>query len=203
VAARYSPEYYIIVKEPLWYLGGIWTGAGGMLNEGVTVDQWVELTEELADAVREASLGTSIGIAIALPFQESIDYLIKADALEEIDFVGVDIYNLRSLDAIEEHTEELSKPRWILETWDGIPDSQIGQMWRTRSASEWIRMMANYAQSRGYVGLATFYNLWLCYDYGPKPWSIEEVGNRLDKRQETFHTLQELVQRVGVSSREP
>ena len=190
MAARYKPEYYVVVKEPVWYMGGTWAGSRGMITEQVTVEQWVELTEQLAATVRNASPETLVGIAIALPFPESKNYLVKAQELDNVDFVGIDIYSLRYLDTVEGYLPQIKKPRWILETWDGNPDTQQGQIWRTRSAAEWIKMISYYAQSRGFSGLATFYNLWLCYYYAGKPRSLDGVRVLLDKRQKSFYALQ-------------
>ncbi|MBU7004730.1 MAG: hypothetical protein HXS50_04135, partial [Theionarchaea archaeon] len=72
------------------------------------------------------------------------------------------------------------------------PDRQEGQHWRRTSSAEWIRMMDSYAQSRGFVGMASFYNLFLCYDYGPKPGTFIDVWFALDDRQESFFALQDI-----------
>ncbi len=200
LAARFQPEYYIVVKEPTWYMGGRWTSPGGMLTEMVTVDQWLELTRQLCDAIKAASPGTQRGIAIALPFPESQDYLMKADKLEGLDFVGIDIYSHRHIGTVEGYVQKITKPKWILESWDGHPDTQIGQRWRTRSAAEWIKMISHYAQSRDFVGLATFYNLWLCYDYGMKPRNFDQVRAALDNRRKSFYALQTVIRSIAPDS---
>ncbi len=193
LAARYEPDYYIVVKEPSWYLGMSWTGPAGMLTETTTVDQWVTLTQQLCDAVKQASPGTLTGVAVALPYQQSLNYLMEVDELENLDFVGVDVYRLFHLGILEEYLPQLSKPKWILETWDGNPDEQEGEIWRRTTSAEWIMMMSRYAQSKGFEGMATFFNLYLCYDYSGKPTTLDQVRDALDDRQESFYVLRRAI----------
>jgi hypothetical protein len=193
LAARYQPEYYVVVKEPFWYLGMDWTGPAGMLTESTTVEQWVLLTQRLCDEVKRVSPSTLTGVAIALPFPESVEYLIDADKLQNLDFVGIDLYNVMHLETVEYLLPQLTKPRWILETWDGNPDDHQGETWRRTTSAEWIRMVANYAKSRGLEGMATFFNLFLCYDYGGKPIAFDQVRVALNNRQESFYALRSVI----------
>ena len=193
LASRYKPEYYIVVKEPSWYFGMNWASPGGMLTQTTTVEQWVSLTQRLCDEVKRVSPSTRTGVAIALPFQQSLDYLVSADKLQTLDFVGIDVYNILHLGTVDPYLALLTKPKWILETWDGNPDGQQGQMWRRTTSAEWIGAMANYAQSKGFEGMATFFNLWLCYDYSGKPVTFDQVRSALDTRQESFYALQSVV----------
>jgi hypothetical protein len=193
IAERYKPEYYVIVDEPVWYAGMDWTRPGGMLTETVSVDQWVRLTEVLCETVRKVSPSTELGVAIALPYSESQNYILRADSLKNVDFVGIDIFNLDHFEVIDGFVDALKKPKWILQTWDGIPDRHRGIGWRTESAATWLRVVDNYAKSRGFVGVVTFFNLWLCQDYAsPRPRSFQDVRQRLDERQPAFYVLQEL-----------
>jgi len=192
LASRYRPEYYVVVKEPIWYMAMNWSAPGGMLTESVSVAQWVSLTEQLCASVKNASPTTATGVSIALPYQESLDYLMGVQDIDEVDFVGIDIYRLRDLDVLETIDAGLTKEKWILETWDGHPETQEGQGWRATSAAEWITMISNYARSWGYAGISTFYNLYLCFDYEGPPGDLGEFLDMLDWRQESFYALQAL-----------
>ena len=136
IATRYQPDYYIIIKEPIWYMGMNWTTPIGMISEVVSVEQWLVLTQQLSDAVKSASPQTLIGVSIALPYLQSQVYLAFADQLPGIDFVGIDVYSLTNLDVLDTGVGAITKPKWIMETWDGHPDRQEGQYWRRTSSAE-------------------------------------------------------------------
>jgi hypothetical protein len=62
LAARYQPDYYIVVKEPRWYIPTISDATTNPLVQSAS--EWVTLTQELITAVHAVSPNTKIGASV-------------------------------------------------------------------------------------------------------------------------------------------
>jgi len=199
LATRYEPEYYVVVKEPAWYNGLSWSEPGGMLLSSPTVSDWLELTDRACSAVKRASQGTVTMVAV-IPgdasggdhFPESREYFIAAHGIESVDVVGVDVYSVADLLRVEGMLDSLTgegKPHWILETWEGHPDTQ-DEGWRVWSHADWLALVSRYAQNLAFEGVVTFYNRCLCYAGSERPGSFQEWDEWLENRTPAFEVLE-------------
>ncbi|MBU7004731.1 MAG: hypothetical protein HXS50_04140 [Theionarchaea archaeon] len=197
LALAYQPEYYVVVKEPAWYQGLSWGSPGGMLTEIPTLDDWLELTEEACRAVKSVSHSTVTMVSVIpgsedhLP--ESAIYFREVQRIESVDAVGFDIYGIADLSRVDRILADLptSKPLWILETWDGHPDEQSAE-WRIWSQSDWLALIARYANHHEFEGVVTFYSRCFCYIGSDRPSNLVEWWNLLDRRTPAFYNFEKM-----------
>ncbi len=125
VAARYRPDYYVVVKEPGWY----WMmPARALLSQPwARTQDWIDLTHWLVDAVKKASPKTKTAIAVpgdSLYGGRTSDMLLAwyraALAMPNLDILGFDNYNARSFGDAQRFMREAGpakKEFWLLEAW--------------------------------------------------------------------------------------
>ncbi|MCL5067025.1 MAG: hypothetical protein M1368_01565, partial [Thaumarchaeota archaeon] len=122
LAAIYKPDYYIVVKEPGWYVPMV---SDARTNpEFQSVSSWTNLTVALTEAVHSVSANTQIGVAISASSLDSQptfygQYLDAADQMTGISFLGFDIYTPNGFNATSDYVHSSSpvKPLWIAEAW--------------------------------------------------------------------------------------
>ncbi len=102
LASLYHPEYYIVVKEPGWYYPMISDRFTNPLVYNAT--QWIDLTQNLVQAVKNVSPSTQVGVAVAafdlyngsqpkgggLSF--NVQYLHGVESIKNLSFIGFDMY---------------------------------------------------------------------------------------------------------------
>ena len=159
LAALFHPKYYIVVKEPGWYVPMICDAATNPLFQ--SVNDWVGLTQNLTNAVKAASLSAQIGVSIAAGYTTTqpafyIQYVNEAQQLSGISFIGFDIYTSSDQVSVEHflYNYPPSKPIWIAESWSNPDPSTQAQ---AQSDAQWMKSFYSYAQSIKAKMLIPFY----------------------------------------------
>jgi hypothetical protein len=62
LAALFHPKYYIVIKEPGWYVPMVCDAATNPLFQSVS--DWIDLTQNLTNAVKAASPSTLVGVSV-------------------------------------------------------------------------------------------------------------------------------------------
>lgn len=165
VAARYHPDYYVVVKEPPWYfpmLSGypLSLATSGALN----VSQWMNLTQRLVEAVKNVSPNTKVGVAVTgdmyhqqLPI--SLDYLVAARNVSGLDFIAFDIYTPNAWNDTKRFLNTYGsggKQVWIAEAWSGTAPDIFNQS-REQFDAQWMQTIHTYAESIHAQYLIPFY----------------------------------------------
>jgi hypothetical protein len=123
LAALYHPDYYIVVKEPGWYVPLVSDATTNPLFQNI--NDWLGLTQNLTNAVQAASPNTVIGVAIAAnSLVESngafyAQYLNQVQSISGISFIGFDVYGQSDQTATQNYLSQNppSKSVWIPEAW--------------------------------------------------------------------------------------
>ncbi len=162
IAASYQPDYYIVVKEPGWYVPMVSDATTNPRFQNVSV--WLSLTQNLTNAVHSASPSTVVGVAIAansLTQAEGAfysEYLNRAQAIAGISFVGFDIYSQNDQKATQTYLSQNppSKAVWIPEAWSTANGSAINGS--PSQDAEWMLSMYRFASSIDAAFLIPFYS---------------------------------------------
>ena len=124
IMIRYNPEYVNLLGEaPSWMQAQI--------SELVTVDQWIDLTEEAVSLVKLLNPSTYVVVDTALPHpfnnHANIRWYKQLVARDnEIDAFGLDIYGLLGFQYYEDNenllhvAKEYKRDIWIGQTWNDI-----------------------------------------------------------------------------------
>lgn len=168
LAALYHPKYYVVVKEPGWYYPMI---SDRLINPLVyNATQWIDLTQSLADAVKNVSPTTSVGVAVAaydlyngsqpkgggLSF--SVQYMRGVEGIKNVDLIGFDIYGIAEFYGTMKFLDSYGdggKLIWIPEAWSfATPDNY------TESAldSEWMTVLYYFALKINATEVMPFYS---------------------------------------------
>ncbi|MDA4131774.1 MAG: hypothetical protein OK454_01435 [Thaumarchaeota archaeon] len=159
LATLFHPKYYIVIKEPGWYVPMVCDAATNPLFQ--SVNDWLGLTQNLTNAVLTASPSTQVGVAIAAGYTTAnptfyIQYLNEAQMLSGISFIGFDIYSQSDQATVEHflYNYPPSKPIWIAEAWSNpAPTTQA----QAQSDAQWMKSFYSYAQSIKAKMLIPFY----------------------------------------------
>lgn len=120
--AEDQPPYYVIVTEPETYK--TYSAVEEPEDDAARLHAWVTHTQNLIEIVEEVSPETQIGIIIDVTNDFERDYYEQMLATEGLDFVGVSVYQIVGIDAIEDLLNDYGplpdgKTLWITETWFG------------------------------------------------------------------------------------
>jgi hypothetical protein len=123
LAALFQPNYYIVVKEPGWYVPMVSDATTNPLFQNIT--DWLGLTQNLTKAVQAASPSTVIGVAIAANSLVQANgafyaqYLNQVQSIPGISFIGFDVYGQSDQTAAQNYLSQNppSKSVWIPEAW--------------------------------------------------------------------------------------
>jgi len=159
LAALYHPKFYIVVKEPGWYVPMVCDAATNPLFQSVS--DWIGLTQNLTNAVRTASPKTQIGVAVSAGYT-AIDpafygqYLDQVQHVSGISFIGFDIYSSSDQATVQNYlyANPPSKPIWIAEAWS---NSNMTTSAQAQSDAQWMKSFYSYAQSINARMLIPFY----------------------------------------------
>ena len=123
-AAAYHPDYYIVIKEPGWYVPMVSDATTNPQFQNATV--WVALTQQLVTAVQQASPTTKIGVSIGADVgghsQFYNDFLKGVEGIEGLSFIGFDVYNVAAVAYTQTFLSTIGsgdKSVWIAEAWSG------------------------------------------------------------------------------------
>jgi hypothetical protein len=202
IAARYKPDYYVVVKEPGWY----WLMPSDFLYSQpfAKPEEWIELTRQLVAAVKQVS--PQILTAVAVPgdsiyhgkARETIlAYYTAVTRLPGLDIVGFDNYNAQSFDDTERFIAENGlhgKQLWLLEAW-----SHTGRMTppgREPIDRDFVEAASGFAEHVNAGGVVFFFSKYLA-SYDPLPTTEPELLEFYSKRTSVFHAIQDVARRVG------
>jgi hypothetical protein len=158
LAALYHPKYYIVIKEPGWYVPMVCDAATNPLFK--SVDDWLSLTQNLTNAVKQASHSTQVGVSVSGGFGQShafyVQYLNGVQRLSGLSFVGFDIYSSSDQAHVRNYLSANPplKPVWIAEAWSSPNPTTSAQ---AQSDARWMTSFYSYAQSISAKMLIPFY----------------------------------------------
>jgi len=140
IAERYQPDIFVVLHEP--------TTMAGRLGMEVTPREWCDFVRDVGAAVRKVAPKARLGAGF-LGHEEK--YFTPMLALRELDCVSFDIYDIRTLAAINAmipRAREAGKAVYLEETWRSP----------VYTAKEGVRPTLDTISCTG-VGLAAFENL--------------------------------------------
>ena len=160
LAALYHPDYYIVIKEPGWYLPFVSDAGSNSLYQSAS--DWVGLTQNLTKAVLAASPSTKVGVSVAagsinkgsLTFYTQ--FLNQVQSVPGLSFIGLDIYGqtgqMAALNYLSKNPPQ--KPVWIAETWSSPSPTKLTQ---ALADAQWIRSIYQFGHSIGATMLMPFF----------------------------------------------
>jgi hypothetical protein len=157
LAALYHPDYYIVVKEPGWYVP--------MVSDSTTnpafqsASSWLSLTQTLASAVQKASPKTVVGVAVGaddIKNQPAFYSAYLNGVQGMVGFIGFDIYDTIGQTATTNYLTANSPKTavWIAETWSNPNPTTSAQ---AQSDAAWMKSIYQYGQQIGARMLIPFY----------------------------------------------
>jgi len=206
LAALYHPDYYVVVKEPGWYVPMVSDAATNPQFQSVSV--WLSLTQNLTNAVHAVSPSTVVGVAIAANSLTQKDgafysqYLNQVQAIPGMSFIGFDIYGTNDQTATQNYlsANPPSKSVWIPETWstpngaalDGNPSQDAA----------WIVSIFTFALSVHAAFLIPFYtDDFASYNLVVNaPTSAAQILSLYQDRTPIFSALENVMSTVSTSS---
>jgi hypothetical protein len=160
LAALYHPDYYIVIKEPGWYVPMVSDAATNPLFQ--SVNDWLGLTQNLTNSVHSVSPNTIVGVSVSAGGLYSagrafyVQYLKQVQTVTGLSFVGFDTYGSVDQAAVQYYlsTNTPSKPIWIAESWSSLTP---GTAARAQSDAAWMKSFYAYGQQIGAKMLIPFY----------------------------------------------
>ena len=197
IASLYKPDYYIVVKEPGWYVPMVSDARTNPTFQSVS--SWTNLTASLAAAVCSVSPNTQVGIAVAadsLSKQPAFyrPYLNAADQMSSVSFLGFDIYDPLGFNATQDyaHANTPAKPLWIAEAWSEPSPPTNPAM--ENSDAVWIQALYYFAQSQIHASMIIpFYDLAFA-QYAQLSGSVVPSVSFFDQRTPVFYEYQRIIQ---------
>ncbi len=153
LASAYHPDYYIVIKEPGWYVDLV---SDSRTNpQFQSTSSWLALTNRLASAVLSVSPNTKVGISVAADSlgsnpQMYVPYLQGVEKIPAISFIGFDIYSSSGMVSTAKFLSMLGsggKSVWIAETWS-TDGSAVYDSSRAQTDATWIQEICNFAHSQ-------------------------------------------------------
>jgi hypothetical protein len=193
LAARYKPDYYIVVKEPGWYAPMISDIATNSLTQNP--GEWIQLTQALASSVMSVSPTTRVGIAVAADSLRSkpslyVPYLNGCSQLTSLSFIGFDIYTATGQTATQNFLALNgvgSKAVWIAEAWSSEPPSGTPQ-----GDAQWMSSIYQYAvQIHARVLIPFYSDLFADYTLSSQT-NATSIVSLYNNRTPVFHAFQSL-----------
>jgi len=153
LAALYHPDYYIVIKEPGWYVPMV---SDARTNPSFqNASDWLNLTETLAETVLSVSPDTAVGVSIASASLGSnpslyIPYMMGISKLSGISFVGFDIYSVAGFSETRTYLNQYGnggKSIWIAEAWSTTNSPPNTTVQKQLDAS-WIKVLYYFGESQ-------------------------------------------------------
>lgn len=197
LAELYKPDYYIVVKEPGWYVPMVSDARTNPTFQSVS--SWTNLTLALTEAVHSVSPNTKVGVAISASSLNSQptfygQYLDAADQMTGISFLGFDIYTPNGFNATSDYVRSSSptKSLWIAEAWSEANPPTNPAM--ANSDAVWIQALYYFAQSQIHAEMIIpFYDLAFA-QYAQLSGSVVPSVSFFDSRTPVFYEYQRIIQ---------
>ncbi len=113
----YKPDYYVVVKEPTWYMD-----IDPMISTNTTPMMWYELALEACDIVKGINPETKTAVAVYPSGRLAEGFFELAADISNLDIMGVDCYDTNDLQITTDDLIPLvpdDKEIWMLESWNG------------------------------------------------------------------------------------
>ena len=161
LAALYHPDYYVVVKEPGWYVPLVSDATTNPLFQNI--NDWLGLTQNLTKAVQAASSNTVVGVAIAANSLTQANgafyaqYLNQVQSISGISFIGFDVYGQSDQTATQTYLSKNppSKSVWIPEAWSTATGAPLSGS--PSQDAQWIRSLYSFASTINAVFCIPFY----------------------------------------------
>jgi hypothetical protein len=207
LAALYQPDYYVVIKEPGWYVPMVSDASTNPQFQSVSV--WLSLTQNLTNAVHEASPSTVVGVAIAANSLTQANgaffasYLNQVQAIQVVSFIGFDTYGQSDQTATQNYLSKNppSKAVWIPEAWSTATGAPLGG--QASQDTQWLQSMYNFAVTIHASFLIPFYtDHFASYSLtASSPTNSAEIISLYQQRTPIFSTFQSLVAAaIGLST---
>ena len=150
LAEIFQPSFYLVIKEPGWYVPMV---AGARTNSQFqNATAWIQLEENLANAVHSVSPSTQVGVSIegGIPASNQpffVSFLKGVSQFNGTSFIGYDQYGANDmlLDLSLESQVNTAKPIWIAEAWSTATPAVAENQDRASLDAYWIQVMYYYA----------------------------------------------------------
>lgn len=185
---RYMPDYYVVVKEPTWYMD-----FDPMISTDITPMMWYELASEACNIVKEVNPATKTAVAVYPSGRLAEGFFELAVNIGNLDIMGVDCYDNNDLEVTTEDLIPLvpdDKEIWMLESWNGGGGSYL-QPWKKCDDARWIRKSVYYSQNNNFQGYVCYYALHFS--------SYMKLRNvDWSRRTPAFYAYKEVIEEAGV-----
>lgn len=162
LAQLYHPDYFIVIKEPGWYVPMV---SDALTNPSFqSSNSWLNLTQILASTVLSVSPNTKVGVSVAADSLTTtpslyVPYLNGVSQMANISFIGYDVYDVQGFTNTQNFLSQYGsgeKSVWIAEAWTGdgnfIFDSSRAQL-----DSQWMLVLYYFAEYIHASALMPFY----------------------------------------------
>jgi len=193
LAARYHPDYYIVIKEPGWYVPMVSDARTNPLFQNVS--DWLGLTQSLTAAVLSASPSSKVGVSIAADSLNHADakfyasYLDQAQSLPGVSFLGFDVYTSSGRSATMNYLAQNppAKAIWIAEAWSAPTPGKSNS---PQSDAQWMGSIYSFAKQIGAQFLIPFYtDQFASYGFDTNPSDIVAAYSRRTQVYYAFESL--------------
>lgn len=153
---KYKPDYYIVVKEPIWYYKFY-----SMISTDTTPEMWRDLASEACAIVKEVSPKTKCAVAVYASGEREKEFFALAADIANLDIMGVDVYDDKDIQATTNNLISLvpeNKELWMLESWNGGASSYL-QPWKENDDANWIKKSVYFSQKNNFSGYIAYYPL--------------------------------------------
>ncbi len=205
IAERYHPAYYIVIKEPGFYVPQISDASTNTQFQNVS--DWGNLTLALVNAVKQVSPNTKVGFTVPANLYHQQSYL-QADILSavihipQLDFIGFDIYNINGFEDTLRFLTQIGsngKPVWSAEAWS-TEGTGVFNSSRASLDAEWAQVVYDFALHIHAQVLAPFYTDAFA-SYQQPPTNTANLLSYYQGRTPVFTAFQNIIaQNKGVST---
>ncbi len=150
----YEPDYYVVVKEPAWYMD-----IDPMISTNTTPMMWYELALDACDIVKDVNPETKTAVAVYPSGRLARGFFELAADSSNLDIMGVDCYDTNDLQSTIDDLMSLvpdDKEIWMLESWNGGGGSYL-QPWKKYADAKWIQGSVYYSQNNNFSGYICYY----------------------------------------------
>lgn len=151
---KYKPDYYVVIKEPIWYYKFY-----SMISTETTPEMWSDLASRACTVVKDISPATKCAVAVYASGEREKEFFALAAGIANIDIMGVDVYEDKDIRAVMDDLYALvseTKELWMLESWNGGASSYL-QPWKEKDDADWIKRSVYFAQKNNFKGYISYY----------------------------------------------
>ena len=200
LAQTFHPDYYVVIKEPGWYVGMI---SDALTNPQVMdPNQWLGLTQNLTNAVHSVSPETKVGVAIAADSLNQnpslyVPYMEGLSSISGLNFMGFDIYTTTGFTATQNYLSAHGNGGlavWVAECWSASDGSTVYNSSRSTLDMNWILAQYYWAQRENVSMMVPFFtNAFASYSLtDSSPTDSSQILSLQQQRTPVFHMYQNI-----------